>query len=316
MKLENIYFLCKKYYNRIATVDLVYSNYQYMIRVGDKLEETTEKLNKIECLQKDIECFLESIKKLLEYHESQKSNALYEKFCDAKKILLTKISTIVDMYESIAGNKEKIPGIDIKIPDTNNFTDFKKIIDEIDFIITKCPFFQHETESLQFAGIDVGTQWLSFVISGMAIVTSGSILLNNIAAFIDKCIIIRSHYLTTESQKQEMERSKANQNEKDELIKTINKIYKIQVDNAIKELEEITGHTISDGDERGRVEQALQKTGDLIDKGLQIVASIDVKQETKVLFEPLETHYLSIENKLKVIEDKKGKENKKEKDEN
>lgn len=312
MKLRNIYYLCKKYKKVIEVNDLVFSNYMYSFAEEQGYKEALEKLGQIECLQKSIEDHMQAIEKVLGDDAAVQNSNLEKKFYETRRALFDKINTIISLYESMDRPKEELPGIDIKLPDTSNFSDFKKIIDEIDFIITKCPFLQSEKESLQFAGIDVGSQWLSFVISGMAIVVSGSMLLNNILAFVDKCIVIRSHYLTTESQKQEVEKSKTDQNEKAELIKNINKIYKIQVDNVIKELEEETGYTISDGDEKGRTEQALQKAAELIDKGLEIVASIDTKQEIKVLFEPLEMKYLSIENKLKVIEDKKKKENKNE----
>ncbi len=233
-------------------------------------------------------------------------------FKRAKGKLLIEIETIIGLYESMNLHTKEFPGIDIKIPNCGDFMDFKKIINEIDFIIAKCPFIQHEAESLRFDGIDVGSQWISFVVSGVATIAAGSILLNNIAAFIDKCIIIRSHYLTTKQQKLEVQKSKIEQNEKEELIKNINRIFRIHIENAIKELEEKTGCKISDGDERGRAEQSLQKMGELIDKGLQIYSSIDSPKETKALFEPLEMKYLSIEQGLKAIEDKKNKECQKE----
>lgn len=305
MKLENIYFLCKKHYECISNSNIMFTGLTYVLEEGDTYRKALNQLNQIECLKNYIENHIKITEEILEYASSIENEKLEAEFNETKITLLSRIEAIIDLYESIAGNKEKVPGIDIKLPSTNNFTDFKRIIDEVEFIITKCPFFHHKTESLKFAGIDVGSQWLSFVISGISIVTSGSILLNNIAAFIDKCIIIRSHYLTTESQKQLIENSAKEQDEKEELIKSITKVYNMQVDNAINELERETEYKISDGDERGRVEQALQRTIDLIDKGLQILASIDTKQETKALFEPLEMQYLAIENKLKVIEDKK-----------
>jgi hypothetical protein len=42
----------------------------------------------------------------------------------------------------------------------------------------------------------------------------------------------------------------------------------------------------------------------MIDKGLQIRSSIDAPKEVQKLFEPLEMTYLSVDNSLKLLEDK------------
>lgn len=312
MKFENIYCLCKKYYNDICRKAILREDGEAVkiIKVDDVLH-ATEQLAQIECLKESSEEFLNNIKNVQKGKMMIGESSSLD-FKRAKEKLLIEINTIISLYESMSLHTKEFPGIDIKIPNCENFMDFKKIINEIDFIITKCPFIQREAEFLRFEGIDVGSQWISFVVSGAVAVTVGSILLNNIAAFVDKCIIIRSHYLTTIQQKLEVQKSQIEQNEKDELIKNINRIFKIHIENAIKELEEKTGCKISDGDERGRAEQSLQKMGELIDKGLQIYSSIDSPQETKALFEPLEMKYLSIEQELKAIEDKKNKQSKKE----
>lgn len=292
MKFENIYRLCKKHYNNTAELDM------------RSFHHIMNELNQ-------IECFKESIKNV-DYIFKNPGKCSDGVFSEAKKILFSKMETIIDLYESMNLQTGRLPSLDIKIPDCDNFTDFKKIINEIEFIVTKCPFTQHEAEFLRFKGVDVGSQWISFAVLGIAAVATGSILLNNIAALVDKCIIIRSHYLTTKQQELEVQKSQREQNEKDELIKNINRLYKIYIENAIKELEEETGCKISDGDERGRAEQSIQKLGELIDKGLQIYSSIDSPKETKALFEPLEMKYLSIEQELKAIEDKKNREREKE----
>ncbi len=311
MKFENIYCLCKKYYDLFNECKLENKGGYISINNSTPTQRAIRQLATINYLEEQLEEFSYAIKNLRKARPDSPDRSIND-FREIKEKLLAEMDTIINLYESMDLHARELPGLDIKIPDCNNFTDFKKMITEIEFIITKCPFTQHETETLRFEGVDVGSQWISFAVSGIATIAAGSILLNNIAAFIDKCIIIRSHYLTTKQQKLEIERSSIEQGEKDELLKNINKIYKIHIENAIKELEEKTGCKISDGDERGRAEQSLQKMGELIDKGLQIYSSIDSPKETKALFEPLEMKYLSIEQELKAIEDKKNRERKKE----
>ena len=163
-------------------------------------------------------------------------------------------------------------------------------------------FFQDEHELLEFENVDIGSFWLTFSVVGG--VVTGSLLLNNIAAFIDKCIIIRSHYLTIEKQKAELEKARIEGKQKEELINSLDTVYKITVKNAINELEDFTKYHIADGDERERVEQTLEKLGKLIDKGLQIYSTIESPEEIKTLFKPLEMRYLAVGEKLKLLEDK------------
>lgn len=208
------------------------------------------------------------------------------------------------MYESTGFDCEEKIGLNVKFPLSKNFSEFRRNIDELDFIVTKCPFFQNDNETLYLDSIDIGSFWITFAVVGATV--AGSVLLNNIAAFIDKCLVIRSHHLTIQEQKMAMERSKLEQKEKEDALKSLNQVYQLFVENAIRELEETTKHQIQDGDERGRVEQSIEKFNKLIDKGLQIYATIETPNETKALFEPLEVKYVSLAKKLELLEEKQG----------
>ena len=211
------------------------------------------------------------------------------------------------LYKSMGGEPDI--GLDIKIPETDNITEFKKYIDNLEFIFTKCPFFQSEETSLKLETVDKGSIWLVIGVV-CASATVGSALLNNIAAFIDKCFVIKSHRLTCMAQEQDIKASEYSEKEKEEMLEVVKKLYRIRVSNAIKELEESTGCHIKDGDDRGRAEQSLEKLGKLIDKGMQIYSSIDSPDEVKALFEPLEMKYLSIADELKKITENPDEEDK------
>lgn len=222
---------------------------------------------------------------------------------DMFQSFLNRIEDILFIFDSINIFVDEEIGINIKMPTINDLTDFKNYIDDLEFVFTKCPFLQDEKEKFKFNTVDNGSVWLILGITGISI-TVGSILLNNVVAFIDKCFVIRSHRLTCLKQKLEIEKSNFEQKEKDSLIESIQKIYKISIDNAIRELEESTGHKLTDGDEKGRTENSIEKMNQLIDKGLQIYSSIGCPDEVKVLFKPLEMQYLLVEEKLKQIEKK------------
>lgn len=90
-------------------------------------------------------------------------------------------------------------------------------------------------------------------------------------------------------------------------MRYVDTIYKKEVESCIGELETITSYKIknNDGDENGRIKQCFEKMGNLIEQGVQIYSTIDCPIETKALFEPLKTKYISIEKQLKLIEEKK-----------
>lgn len=250
----------------------------------------------------DIECLRKNVTEIYTCSPIQNSTSLD----DATKklnILLVKMECIIQLYESMGQRNEENLGLEIKIPATKNITEYKKYVDSLEFIITKCPFFKSNEASINFNTIDVGSMWLILGITCVS-VTAASILLNNIAAFIDKCFIIRSHKITCERQEQEIALSQIEKKEKDELIKSINKLYKIAIKNAVKELEENSGCHLQNGEEQGMAEQSLEKLEQLIDKGLQIYSSISANNEVKALFAPLEMKYISIEKEIKQLEEK------------
>lgn len=82
-------------------------------------------------------------------------------------------------------------------------------------------------------------------------------------------------------------------------------MYKKEIDAAIEELENLTGHEVADADERSRIELAFQKMGELLDKGLQIYSTIDSPKEVKALFDPLEMKYIELGKKIELLVDKK-----------
>ena len=308
MKFKDIYVICKKNYDNISTCKLVVDEEmrECYFHNENRMYDILSELAGIEYLRFSVECFKKEETKLDGFDFGTRPNT--DKYEIAKAELLSKMKAIINIYESLGLSQEETIGIDVKLPVTGDFSDFKKVIDDLEFIFTKCPFFGSKTENLRFDGLDIGSTWLTFAITGTSVLVTGSILLNNIAAFIDKCIALKSHRLTIQQQKEEIEKSRREQKEKEEIITYLDRVFKIQVENAIKELEEIAEYELSDGDEKGRVVQSFEKLEKLIDKGLQIYSTIDSPPEVKLLFKPLEMKYLSIVEELEAIEKKDNEE--------
>ena len=311
MKLRNIYLLCEANYDSIRS--LTGQNVTIDNRMGIKVlgweaaRNALLELYDVPSLKMEAQELFDVIPAF--YRNSDTFNVStdeWQKIASKRATLLRTMDDTIDLYKKMGFDTTERIGLDIKLPAFNDFSEFAKYISDIDFVLTKCPFLKEENESLVFENVDVGSTWLTFFVVGSAVAASGSIILNNIAAFIDKCIIIRSHFLTTQKQKADIEAQDRNEQEKEVILNYLQENYKKELDIAIKELEEVTHHAIEnkDGDEYGRIEQCFDKMGKLLDKGLQIRSSIDSPSETKALFEPLETKYLAVENALKLLEKK------------
>lgn len=65
-----------------------------------------------------------------------------------------------------------------------------------------------------FGNVDMGSSWLTFFVEVVAVVAGGSILINKIVEFIDKCTVLRSHYLASRKQKLDFEKQEREDSEK------------------------------------------------------------------------------------------------------
>lgn len=308
MKLKNIYTLCKKHRDTINNISISKEPYPLKGRAmriiygSNYGYEAINELSQIECLKNDINK-LKDYFLILEYNDEK---ALLD--CTSAKTMVKKKEELVAFMDNIIKlhsslyQSDNVLGIDIKIPQTKDFTEFKKYISELEYIFMKCPFFKINNEMLQFQSIDIGSTWLTLSVKT-------SILLAIVANFLNNAMIIRSHYLTCQQQKLMIEKEQMDKKNKEVIIDYITTVYKRSIDASIQELEEISGHYLEDGDERGRTELAFEKMNKLIDQGLQIYSTIDSPQEIKALFKPIEQQFLSIQEVSKLIEDKENENN-------
>jgi len=309
MRLRNIYVLCNENLDKIKAIKGTTSanNSSYTVVTGwNSFLEAYNKLNEIAFLNDDISNLVSSVPEIYR-HQKQftVTNTEWSKIIQNRNELVSSMVSVIKLYESMELNSEEKIGLDIKLPKCEDFSDFKKYIDELEFILYKCPFFKIEGEDLKFKTLDVGSMWLNFLVVGASI-GAASIILNNIAAFLDKCIIVKSHKITVEQQEMQLQSMTMEEKQKKEILKGIKQIYQAQVDTIISELEKETGVKLKNGEERGVVSQAFDKANVLIDKGLQIYSTIDSPKEVKALFEPIEMKYFSISEGLKKLEDKES----------
>lgn len=309
MRLRNIYIICR---DSIETIDKIASTqlsgnssgYSQVTGWKEASRVIVDELFSIKFLKEKAEELIKSVPEIYRAYDSFKVlNSDWSKISTARRILRESMADVIGLYESMGLESKEPLGVDIKLPNCKDFVELKKCIDDLDYILYKSPLFRDETENLEFKTVDVGSLWLTFAVIGAGAVTT-SIILNNLAAFIDKCMVVHSHKLTLQQQKLQVETMKMEKEKKETFLNNLEQLYKSLVDTTVSELMQETQKMPQNGEEIGMIEKSIEKMNALIEKGLQIYSTIESPQEVKALFAPLEMKYLAVSNGTKLIEEK------------
>lgn len=218
--------------------------------------------------------------------------------------LINKMNAVIDLYESMKVGKANI-GLDIKIPETNDFDEYISYLKDLNFILYKTPYLLNDTEKLEFSSVDVGSNWLEFVF-----IASGTFyILNNLALIIEKAFKFRSQHLLLKQQEQTLTQMLQKNEIGEEVIDAYKKMKDAILDEYVSDLEGELGE-LKNGEERDTVKVSIEKTSELIDKGVEIYSSIEAPKEVKALFPFEDNKVLLSDSLLKLIEDKQKNETK------
>lgn len=233
------------------------------------------------------------------------------KFRPLFETVLHKVEAVVELYESMRDGTSR-PGVDIKLPPCTDLKEYISYLKDVEFILYQCPYLQSDDEELKFGGTDVGSDWITFVLSATAISTCAFCILNNLAVLVSKAVELKSNLTVIKMQEETLEILKNKREVGDETIETFRKLkkltYKKYVDEAIDEM-----GGLNDGEEVDKVELALDKLANLLDKGAEIYTSIETPKEIKVLFPFADTQTALPEGLQKYLEDKAAGEDKRDK---
>jgi len=200
--------------------------------------------------------------------------------------LKSKITTIVDLFESIE-YKKQADGFDIKLPPDISLLDLSKCARDLNTVFSTCPLLSKEGCSVSLAAVDVGSIWLSFVIGGVAVAS----VIGIVAALVDKALIIRSHYLTTQEQAERI-KSLHMGNEALEQANNINQeIGKQLLNHVCQDLAD--EHKVDDPEDFERLKNSVKLLSDWMSKGMEIYAAVQAPTEVKAVFPPVETQALA-----------------------
>lgn len=217
-------------------------------------------------------------------------------------MLITKIRAVIDLYESMRDGISQ-PGIDIKIPTCDSLKDYINILDDINFIITQCPYLKVENEEIKYKGTDVGSEWITFIIVMSSTVSASFVILNNLATIVNKAISLISNKKVLDMQEEIFQSMQLKNNIAKETIDVFEEMKRITYKKYVDELQDELGK-LENGEEEGKVSKSLEKLANLIDKGVEIHTSIETPKEIKVLFPFVETQQTLPDGLLKYLEDK------------
>ena len=206
MNLRNIYVMCKNNYSVIKNIqgNEVTINARHGVKITDWIvaRDVLMELRTVNSLKIEVDSLIEEVPAVYRNkNEFVVDRNEWTDISNAKNRLIRTMEDTMDLYEKMGLNTEERIGIDIKLPKYRDFSEFVQYVNDLEMIFTKCPFLQAENEELVFDNVDVGSTWLSFVVAANIAIVGGSVLLNNIAAFVDKCIILRSHYLRSRNRR-------------------------------------------------------------------------------------------------------------------
>ena len=309
LRLYNTYFLCKKLVGvfestQTSTRTTAPGHVIYYLDGWDKYVEALESLSQIPMFEKTAKEIYKTIP-VFERQESRPeiSQETSKQFELQNESLVCQMEAVINLYESmgLAGEKQ---GIDIKIPDCTELKEYIWYLKELDFVFTQCPYLLNGEEQIQFSSVDVGSNWLSFIVVASAGVTGACYILNNLAALLDKAIVLKSHLISLKEQEEVLRAKEIKNGLGEEEIGLFTALKKHYLGEAVTALEEEI-EPLEDGEQRGRAEKSLEKLSTLLDKGVEIYASLDSPKDIQLLFPELGEAERLPENILRLLEDKK-----------
>ena len=306
MRLKYVYYLLKKNYEDLENLQLINDPYKIGNSTNNRGKVLNWQTSRLAFLEiKKIPIFNDFCSMILEdpYFANEKDvfyipHEIYQKLQNEYRHFMVQVDTIISFFESV-GFSENQCGFDVKMPTTDDFDDFSKNVELFNKAINQCPFLCVENEQIKLKKTDIGSIWFEFFI----IATGSSIILTNLAKIVDKCIKIMSHYKTLKHQEEIYKQAKIKTDQMQTIVDCNKQIMKALTDECIKELhEEIPDIEIKD-DGNERIRFTLDSLVKLIDKGMEIYASVDATQEVKDLF-PTSDDLILLPKQKKLLENK------------
>lgn len=307
MRMYSMYFICKTYIGKIKGMQ-VKSRRENATTVYyiDQWQENSALLNElaqIAPLKEKARGVIESIPIVFRDDNridlTNSTKVTYEK---ALNKLSISMQTIMDAYE-VLGKKdteEASSGFDVKLPQFKDLGEFSKCLEDLNFIITQCPYLRSSDGQIKYSSVDIGSTWLTFLIVGAA----ASTLLYNLSKLVDMAVKIKSHVVTVRMQEEALRSIQIKNEVAAEVFKAFDEANKVIVDQCVGDLKRELGE-LENGEEDSKAQKSLEKLAYWMDRGLQVYSTIDASREIKDLFPQQADTSLLSDDLQRLIEMKK-----------
>lgn len=306
MRLYNVYYTCKAALNGLKSIiEVPLQNNAKQLKGWYIAKPALESILAIDFIKDDAN----KLYNALSPFDREKTNPdigpnTYIVFSPLYKKIIAKLESVVDLYESLKDGTSK-PGIDIKIPPCESLKDYIKILNDIDFILTQCPYLSNENEEIKYKGTDVGSDWITFAIIVSSTASASLVILNNLASLVNKAIALKSNKKLLDMEEETYKAMQMKNEVTQDVIDAFEKMkaitYKKYVDELVDELGEV-----DNPEEEAKVSKSLEKLANLIDKGVEIHTSIETPKEIKDLFPFTESQQSLPDNLVKYLVDKES----------
>lgn len=286
MRMYSMYFICKSYIEKVMELRVESRNANgstvYYLNHWREKAIILNELAKIDPLKERVRRILDTVP--IAYRDFDKFDVtqnLKREYENGMKELVVSMQTIIDAYEmmGIKADTEGANGFDVKLPKFESVGEFAKCLDDLDFIITQCPYLKNDDEQIKYNSVDVGSTWLTFLVIG----ASTGILLHNLSKLVDMAVKIKSHITTVRMQEEALRSIQIKNDIAAEVFKTFEEVNRVMLNQCIGDLKNELGE-LKDGEEEGKAQKSLEKLAYWMDKGLQVYSSIDAPREVRDLF--------------------------------
>ena len=238
MRLYNIYYLCKEYVEDINNLsfEAIEPGKVYKMESWNKCKNAMFVVRQIPFLKGYVDNFYSRVPVFVrEKNNPQIDSSTMNILAGIKIDIADKMNTVIELYESLNMDANET-GIDVKIPSCNSLKDYTAYLKELDFIFSQCPFLQHESGEIKFKTVDVGSQWLTFLVVATTGTAAVSYILNNLALLVDKAVQIKSHLLSLKQQEEILRSQKLQDDVLNASIESFNVLKSHYLSEAVKEL--------------------------------------------------------------------------------
>lgn len=282
-----MYFICKSALDALpdykVSETVLAGNKWYHIEHWSRIDATLQELYQVDGMRAGIDAFRLCSGTLKPgTQETVMTGPEHTQASIAYKALIDSLRAVVGVYDSFQ-IPDRADGIDLKMPDGMSLDDFSALTKSIATALSQCPALNQADDSIQLIGTDIGSFWLSLSLIGPH-------LINRVASFVDKCMTIKAHYVTTkamEAQYKMIADTNSNLNE----MMTANKdfVKRMAEKMAVDFCEE---HGTTQNDDISRTQMAIDMFGQALAQGVEVYAAVHSSDATKALFAPVEQQRL------------------------